>query len=52
MTEQELKELQERNLARVQQKIKELGPKWLCHPQNRIPKVKFKSDIDQNRKNG
>lgn len=35
MSEQELKELRERNEIRLKQAKERLGPKWLLHPDNK-----------------
>lgn len=50
MTEQELKELRERNAERVKQKIIELGAKWILHPDNAATKEKHKSILESNKK--
>jgi len=36
MSEQEQKELQERNNKRLEEAKKQLGTKWLLHPQNQV----------------
>jgi transposase-like protein len=45
MTDQELKELQERNQKRVQETIQKMGTKYLLHPANRITRKKFKREL-------
>jgi phage gp29-like protein len=50
MTEQEYKELQERNAQRAQQRIKELGEKYLCHPANQMTKAKFRKILRTSQK--
>jgi hypothetical protein len=50
MTDQELIELRERNAARVQQKIKEMGEKWLLHPNNGATKQKYRKILRTSRK--
>lgn len=50
MTEQELKDLQERNKARVQATIAEMGDKWLLHPNNAVTKSKFKRLLKTSKK--
>ena len=50
MTDQELKELQERNIARARAKIAEMGSKWLCHPENAVTKSKFKKLLKTSKK--
>lgn len=41
MTDQELKELRERNAIRLEEAKKKLGEKWLLHPANQA-KHQFK----------
>jgi len=50
MTEQELKELQERNHQRAQAAIEKLGTRYLCHPANHITKKKFKKELSRSKK--
>lgn len=50
MTDQELKELQERNLVRAKQLIEKMGSKYLCHPDNKVTKAKFKRVLKKSRK--
>lgn len=50
MTDQELKELQERNLRRVQEAIQSMGEKYLCHPNNQITKRKFRQELKRSKK--
>lgn len=50
MTDQELKELQERNRLRAQAAIAQMGTKYLCHPANQVTKRKFKQELKRSRK--
>jgi DNA-binding transcriptional MocR family regulator len=50
MTEQEYKELQERNLIRARERIKEMGEKYLCHPVNQMTKSKFRKILRTSKK--
>jgi DNA-binding transcriptional MocR family regulator len=50
MTEQEYKELQERNLIRARERIKEMGEKYLCHPANQMTKSKFRKILRTSKK--
>lgn len=36
VTEQALRELQERNEQRARELIEKMGPKWWCHPSNQV----------------
>ncbi len=47
MTEQQLIELQQRNLARAKQKIAELGQRYLCHPTNRVTRKTFQQQLNR-----
>lgn len=40
VTEEELRELNKRNQERVKKMIEQMGRKWLCHPDNRVPRKK------------
>jgi len=49
MSDEQLQELQQRNMQRVKDAIEKLGNKYLCHPDNRV-KRKTPTNRNQNDK--
>lgn len=39
MSDKEIEEMQARNEKAIKQKIKELGPKWILHPDNKVTRI-------------
>jgi hypothetical protein len=39
MSDKEIEEMQGRNERAIKQKIKELGTKWILHPDNKVTRI-------------
>jgi hypothetical protein len=51
MFDEQLKELQERNLQRTKEIIKQMGTKYLLHPSNNVTNQKYQSFLEKSSAN-
>lgn len=40
MSDKEIEEMQARNDRAIKQKIRELGPNWILHPDNKVTRIR------------